>query len=47
MKHARVLIIEDERLIRWSLRQRFGAEGYAAEEAETGREALKLFAEST
>ena len=38
MSKTRVLIIEDEKLIRWSLRQRFDEEGYIADEAETGRQ---------
>ncbi|MEK6643076.1 MAG: sigma-54 dependent transcriptional regulator [Planctomycetota bacterium] len=36
MSKARILIIEDEKLIRWSLRQRFQEEGLAVEEAENG-----------
>ena len=35
-----VLIIEDEKLIRWSLRQKFEARGFQVMEAETGAEAL-------
>ena len=41
MSKTRVLIIEDEKLIRWSLRQRFVEEGYIADEAETGGEGLR------
>ncbi|MFH0982431.1 MAG: sigma-54 dependent transcriptional regulator [Planctomycetota bacterium] len=41
MSKTRVLIIEDEKLIRWSLRQRFVDEGYIADEAETGGEGLR------
>lgn len=41
MGKTRVLIIEDEKLIRWSLRQSFVEEGYIADEAETGAGALK------
>ena len=40
----RVLIVEDEELIRWSLRQKFEARGYHVSEAEDGasaREALE------
>jgi len=37
----RVLIIEDEKLIRWSLRQKFQARGYRVAEAEDGESALK------
>lgn len=36
MTKPRILIIEDEKLIRWSLRQRFEEEGYIVDEAETG-----------
>jgi DNA-binding NtrC family response regulator len=38
-----VLIVEDESLIRWSLRQKFEERGYQVVEAETGQEALDLF----
>jgi DNA-binding NtrC family response regulator len=38
---VRVLIIEDESLIRWSLRQKFEDRGYQVTEAETGEAALK------
>ncbi len=41
MSKTRVLIIEDEKLIRWSLRQRFVEEGYIADEAETGGAGLR------
>lgn len=41
----RVLIVEDESLIRWSLRQKFEERGYAVSEAETGQEALQRFEE--
>ncbi|MCB9853581.1 MAG: sigma-54-dependent Fis family transcriptional regulator [Phycisphaerales bacterium] len=36
MNKPRILIIEDEKLIRWSLRQRFEEEGHFVDEAETG-----------
>jgi len=38
-----VLIVEDESLIRWSLRQKFEERGYTVFEAETGAEAVRLF----
>ncbi len=38
---VRVLIIEDEKLIRWSLRHKFEARGYEVEEVKNGAEALK------
>lgn len=41
----RVLIVEDEALIRWSLRQKFEERGYRVTEAETGQVALGLLAE--
>ena len=40
--HGRVLIVDDESLIRWSLRQRFEAEGHQVSEAATGGEALQV-----
>lgn len=40
-----VLIVEDESLIRWSLRQKFEERGYAVTEAETGGAALKWLAD--
>ncbi|MHC4091152.1 MAG: sigma-54-dependent transcriptional regulator, partial [Planctomycetota bacterium] len=47
MSKTRVLIIEDEKLIRWSLRQRFDEEGYIADEAETGSAGLHRLRENT
>lgn len=47
MSKPRVLIIEDEKLIRWSLRQRLVDEGYAVDEAETGRGGLAKLADRT
>ena len=41
----RVLIVEDEALIRWSLRQKFEERGYQVVEAETGQAALDVFDE--
>jgi DNA-binding NtrC family response regulator len=38
----RVLIVEDESLIRWSLRQKFEERGYRVVEAETGKAAIEL-----
>jgi two-component system response regulator AtoC len=37
---VRVLIIEDEKLIRWSLRQKFEARSYKVKDVETGQEGL-------
>jgi two-component system response regulator AtoC len=45
MKKARILIIEDEKLIRWSLRQHIHEQGYQVDEAETGRDGLGKFAQ--
>lgn len=41
-----VLVVDDEGLIRWSLRARLEAAGYAVLEAETGLEALAVFKEN-
>jgi len=41
MAEEKILIIEDERLIRWSLRQRLEREGYQVDEAETGQAGLR------
>ena len=40
---VRVLIVEDESLIRWSLRQKFKERGYRVVEAEDGQSALDAF----
>jgi len=37
---VRVLIVEDEKLIRWSLRQKFEARGYQVTDVETGGDGL-------
>ena len=41
MSNARILIIEDEKLIRWSLRQRFQDEGYIVDEAENAADGIE------
>ena len=38
---ARILVVDDERLIRWSLDQQLRREGYGVRLAETGAEALQ------
>ena len=40
MSHLRVLIVDDEMLIRWALGQTLGARGCEVTEAATAREAL-------
>ena len=43
MPHATVLIVDDENLIRWSLRERLRSDGYDILEAGTGQAALEQF----
>ena len=43
MGKIRILTVDDEQLIRWSLVERLTQEGYATVEAETGAEALVQF----
>jgi DNA-binding response OmpR family regulator len=45
MAKATVLIVDDEELIRWSLRERLTQEGYDILEAGTGRDAVERFAD--
>ncbi|OGF97987.1 MAG: Fis family transcriptional regulator [Candidatus Glassbacteria bacterium RBG_16_58_8] len=40
-----ILIVEDEKLIRWSLRERLEKEGYEVHEAATGEEGLRKLGE--
>ena len=42
MARERVLIVEDEKLIRWSIRSRLKEDGFAIDEAENGKEAFRL-----
>jgi len=44
MARPRILIIEDEKLIRWSLRQRFEEEDYHVEEAENATTGISKLA---
>ena len=41
MADEKILIVEDERLIRWSIRQRLERESYQVFEAETGKAGIK------
>jgi DNA-binding NtrC family response regulator len=43
MTNATILIVDDEELIRWSLRERLKRDGYHIQEAGTGREAIDRF----
>ena len=43
MSRARILIADDERLIRWSLVERLSTEGYGTVEAESGSQTLARF----
>ena len=42
MTSKRVLVVDDEHLIRWSLVKALDGAGYQTEAAETGAEALSL-----
>lgn len=39
----KVLIVDDEKLLRWSIAQKLPAWGYTPVEASTGKEGLRLF----
>ena len=41
MSGARILVVDDEELIRWSLVERLRSEGYDVVEAGTGEQALE------
>ena len=45
MRKAKILVVDDEQLIRWSLVERLTQEGYRTLEAETAKEALARFDE--
>jgi two-component system, NtrC family, response regulator AtoC len=45
MPRTKILIIDDEKLVRWSLQQKLGREGYDVESAPTGEEGLNLIRE--
>ena len=46
MRKAKILVVDDEQLIRWSLVERLSQEGYRTLEAETAKEAVARFDES-
>jgi DNA-binding NtrC family response regulator len=43
MESAKILVIDDEKLLRWSLEQNLSKEGYSVITAEKGLEGLELF----
>jgi two-component system response regulator AtoC len=45
MSKATILVVDDEALIRWSLRERLSADGYSILEADTGQAAIDAIAE--
>jgi DNA-binding NtrC family response regulator len=45
VEKAKILVIDDEKLLRWSLEQNLGKEGYTVLSAETGGDGLKLLSE--
>lgn len=45
MPEAKILVVDDEKLIRWSLEQNLTKEGYEVITAESGKECLKLVKE--
>ncbi|MGD1019584.1 MAG: sigma-54 dependent transcriptional regulator [Verrucomicrobiia bacterium] len=45
MARIKVLIIDDEKLVRWSLQQKLSKEGYEVESAPTGEEGINLIRE--
>ena len=42
MNMERILIVDDEKLLRWSLRERLFKEGFEVREADSGRAAREL-----
>ncbi|MEK6651324.1 MAG: sigma-54 dependent transcriptional regulator, partial [Nitrospirota bacterium] len=47
LAEAKILVIDDEKLLRWSLQQNLSKEGYTVITAEKGMEGLNLFKEET
>jgi two-component system response regulator AtoC len=46
MSHEKVLIVEDEKLIRWAIKSRLEQEGFGVDEAEDGNQAFLRLAEA-
>ncbi|NVO19313.1 MAG: sigma-54-dependent Fis family transcriptional regulator [Bacteroidetes bacterium] len=46
MKQLKILVIEDEKLIRWSLQKHLTSKGYTVFTAESGEEGIKIFEEN-
>ena len=44
MESSKILVIDDEKLLRWSLQQNLGKEGHSVFTAENGHEGLEIFA---
>ncbi|HEU4395073.1 MAG TPA: response regulator, partial [Planctomycetota bacterium] len=42
MSAARILVVDDEKLLRWAVRDRLAEEGFKVEEAGSGAEALPI-----
>lgn len=45
MAETKILIVDDEKLLRWSLQQSLSKDGYTVFTAETGSEGLRIFRE--
>ncbi|MBI5190400.1 MAG: sigma-54-dependent Fis family transcriptional regulator [Nitrospirae bacterium] len=45
MEKAKILVVDDEHLIRWTLEQHLGKEGYEVHTAESGEKALAMVSE--
>ncbi len=47
MERAKILVVDDEHLIRWTLEQHLGKEGYEVYTAESGEKALEMLSDMT